>query len=78
MEADHRRGDDVPAWFLDTDYNATRCFHVCQAFFPRTGAWDNLKSALRADYDESLWDHLGGTTRRRSRPGSTAGRGEGD
>src|SRR5208337_4210078 len=34
---DHRKGDDVPAWFLDTDYNGL-CFHVCQAFFPRTGA----------------------------------------
>ena len=42
---EHRRGDDVPAWFLDTDYNGL-CFHVSQAFFPRTGAWDNLKKAL--------------------------------
>ena len=32
MEADHHRGDDVPAWFLDTDYNGLG-FHVCQAFF---------------------------------------------
>ena len=44
MEVDHRMGHDVPAWFLDTDYNDL-CFHVCQAFFPRTGAWDNLKKA---------------------------------
>ena len=36
MEVDPRRGDDVPAWFLDTDYNDL-CFHVSQAFFPRTG-----------------------------------------
>jgi adenine-specific DNA-methyltransferase len=35
---------------------------VCQAFFPRTGAWDNLKRELRAEYEESLWDHLAGTT----------------
>jgi adenine-specific DNA-methyltransferase len=62
MEATHRPGADVPAWFLDTDYNANRCFRVCQAFFPKTGAWDNLKRALRAEYDESLWDHLSGTT----------------
>jgi adenine-specific DNA-methyltransferase len=62
MEADHRPGAEVPAWFLDTDYDANRCFRVCQAFFPKTSAWDNLKRALRADYDESLWGHLSGTT----------------
>ena len=57
MEVEHRSGDDVPAWFLDTDYNGL-CFHVCQAFFPRTSAWDNLKKSLRAIYEESVWDHL--------------------
>jgi adenine-specific DNA-methyltransferase len=62
MNTDHTPGSDVPAWVLDTDYDGTRCFRVCQAFFPRTGAWDNLKRALRAEYDESLWDHLSGTT----------------
>ncbi len=61
METLHRNGDDVPAWLLDTDYNGL-CFHVCQAFFPRTAAWDDLKRALRAEYAESLWDHLAGTT----------------
>ena len=59
MEVDHRAGDDVPAWFLVTDYNDL-CFHVTQAFFPRTGAWDNLKRALKAEYDETVWDHLSG------------------
>ncbi len=61
MEVHHRRGDDVPAWFLDTDYNGL-CFHVSQAFFPRTSAWDNLKKALKGEYEESVWDHLAGTT----------------
>src|SRR5204863_7014632 len=61
METVHRHGDDVPVWLLDTDYNGL-VFHVTQAFFPRTGAWDNLKKALRADYEESVWDHLAGTT----------------
>ncbi len=61
MEVDHRWGHDVPAWFLDTDYNDL-CFHVCQAFFPRTSAWDNLKKALKGEYEESVWDHLSGTT----------------
>lgn len=60
MEVAHRRGDDVPAWFLDTDYNG-RVFHVTQAFFPRTGAWEGLKKALKGDYDEAVWDHLAGT-----------------
>src|SRR5438552_1189619 len=60
METQHRSGNDVPAWFLDTDYNDL-CFHVCQAFFPRTSAWDNLKKALKGDYSESVWDHLAGT-----------------
>ena len=43
MDSDHREGQDVPAWFLDTDYNGL-CFHVCQAFFPRTSAWEGLKA----------------------------------
>ena len=60
MDVDHRKGDDVPAWFLDTDYNGL-CFHVSQAFFPRTSAWDNLKRALKTTHEESVWDHLAGT-----------------
>jgi len=61
MVVDHRSGDDVPAWFVDTDYNGL-CFHVSQAFFPRTGAWGDLRKALKGDYDDSVWDHLAGTT----------------
>jgi len=60
MELDNRSGGDVPVWFLDTDYNGL-CFHVCQAFFPRTGAWDSLKKALKGTHEESVWDHLAGT-----------------
>jgi adenine-specific DNA-methyltransferase len=61
MDIDTRSGLDVPAWFLDTDYNGM-VFRVCQAFFPRTQAWDNLKRALKADFDESVWAHLAGDT----------------
>ena len=61
MEVVHRSGEDVPAWFLDIDYNDL-CFHVSQAFFPRTGAWNNLKKALKSEYEESVWDHLSGKT----------------
>ena len=60
LDVHHRKGDDVPAWFLDADYNGL-CFHTSQAFFPRTGAWDNLKRALKGEYEESVWDHLAGT-----------------
>jgi adenine-specific DNA-methyltransferase len=59
-EAVHSKGDDVPAWFLDTDYNGL-CFLVSQAFFPRTSAWESLKKALRTDYEATVWDHLAGT-----------------
>jgi adenine-specific DNA-methyltransferase len=62
MEVDHRSGNDVPAWFLDGDYNESAHFKVSQAFFPRTGAWNDLRKALKADYDDSVWDHLAGTT----------------
>jgi adenine-specific DNA-methyltransferase len=60
FEATHRDGDDVPAWLLDTAWNGLS-FHVSQAFFPRTSAWDNLKKVLKTDFDESVWDHLSGT-----------------
>jgi adenine-specific DNA-methyltransferase len=60
MEVEHRAASDVPAWFLDTDYNGL-CFHVCQAFFPRTSAWENLSKALKSNYEESIWEHLAGT-----------------
>jgi adenine-specific DNA-methyltransferase len=60
MDSISLEGKEVPAWFLDSDYNELS-FHVSQAFFPGTGAWDNLKRALRAEYAESVWDHLNGT-----------------
>ena len=61
MEALHLAGNDVPAWFLDTDYNGM-VFRVRQAFFPRTGAWENLKRALKYQFEDSVWEHLAGTT----------------
>jgi adenine-specific DNA-methyltransferase len=60
MEVSHASGDDVPAWFLDTDYNGM-CFHVSQAFFPRTSEWDKLKKALKGEFEDSVWEHLAGT-----------------
>lgn len=60
MDSGHRVRGDVPAWLLDTDYNGL-CFHVCQAFFPRTSARDGLKRSLRGKFDDSVWTHLSGT-----------------
>ena len=68
MEVHHRTGDDVPAWLLDTDYNGL-CFHVCQAFFPRTAAWDSLKKALKGEYEDEVWEHLAGTVSTPFEPG---------
>jgi adenine-specific DNA-methyltransferase len=68
METVHRHGDDVPAWLLDTDYNGL-VFHVTHAFFPWTGAWDALMKALKGEYEESVWDHLAGTTSAPFEPG---------
>jgi len=60
FETTHRGGADVPAWLLDTAWNGL-AFHVSQAFFPRTSAWDNLRKALKADLEDTVWDHLSGT-----------------
>jgi len=68
MEVRHQKGDDVPAWFLDTDYNGLS-FHVSQAFFPRTEAWDNLRKALKGEFEESVWAHLAGDTSAPFEPG---------
>ncbi|MDT9197044.1 site-specific DNA-methyltransferase [Limnospira sp. PMC 1042.18] len=60
MEVESQPGKNVPAWFLDTDYNGL-CFHVNQAFFPRTSAWEGIKKALKGTYDDEVWEHLAGT-----------------
>jgi adenine-specific DNA-methyltransferase len=61
MEVTSLTESDIPAWFLDSDYNG-RCFRVSQAFFPKTEAWESLRKALKADFDDSVWDHLRGIT----------------
>jgi adenine-specific DNA-methyltransferase len=60
MDVDHQQAKNVPAWFLDTDYNSLS-FHVNQAFFPRTSAWESIQKALKGTYEDSVWEHLAGT-----------------
>jgi adenine-specific DNA-methyltransferase len=61
MENESEPGSNVPAWLLDSDYNGL-CFRATQVFFPRTSAWDALKRSLKAEFEDSVWEHLAGTT----------------
>ncbi len=56
-EATARTRNDVAAWFLDHDYDG-ECFHVCQAFFPKTDGWDKLAKALKGTLDDELLENL--------------------
>jgi adenine-specific DNA-methyltransferase len=68
MDVAHLSGGDVPAWFLDTDYTEM-CFLVSQAFFPRTSAWEALKKSLGDEFEDTVWEHLAGTTSAPFEPG---------
>jgi adenine-specific DNA-methyltransferase len=55
------RGEDVAAWFLDTDYDGMT-FHICQAFFPGDhDAWVKLQKALRAQIAPDVFENMRGT-----------------
>jgi adenine-specific DNA-methyltransferase len=60
METESLGGANVPCWMLDTDYDGL-CFYASQVFFPKTSAWDNLQRSLKANFDDSVWEHLAGT-----------------
>ena len=65
----HTRGEDVAAWFLDTDYDGMT-FHICQAFFPGApDAWDKLQRALRAQIDPEAFAKMRGTASFPFKPG---------
>ena len=54
-------GDQVAAWFLDTDYDGAT-FHICQAFFPGdSDAWRRLQRALKATIDAEVFERMRGT-----------------
>ena len=55
------KGDDVPAWFLDSDYDG-RTFCITQAFFPRQDAWKNLARDLKRVVDANAFEAFKGTT----------------
>jgi len=60
-EAHSSRGEDVAAWFLDTDYDG-KTFHISQAFFPGDSkAWEKLKRALKAQIDPEAFEQMRGT-----------------
>lgn len=60
METDEIKGDNLPCWMLDTNYNGM-AFFASQVFFPRTSAWDNLQKSLKGQFADSVWEHLAGT-----------------
>ncbi|RYU60899.1 site-specific DNA-methyltransferase [Methylolobus aquaticus] len=60
METDCIEAENLPCWMLDTNYNGM-VFCASQVFFPKTGAWDNLQKSLKADFSDSVWEHLAGT-----------------
>ncbi|MCR4437697.1 MAG: hypothetical protein QHJ34_01465 [bacterium] len=60
-EAQSTRGEDVAAWFLDTDYDG-KTFKIAQAFFPGDpDAWDKLQRALKAQIDPEAFEKMRGT-----------------
>lgn len=67
-EIELRRAEELPAWFLDTDYDGC-CFVPSEAFFPRTGAWDRVGRALSRTVTEKTRRHLAGGVSSRFRPG---------
>ncbi len=61
METESIHAENLPCWMLDTDYNGM-VFMARQVFFPKTSAWSNLQKSLKAKFDDSVWEHLAGTT----------------
>lgn len=62
-------GQDVAAWFLDTDYDGMT-FHICQAFFPSDpNAWEKLQRALKATIPKEIFDQMRGTISFPFKPG---------
>ena len=68
-EVESARGENVAAWFLDTDYDGMT-FHICQAFFPGNGkAWNKLQRALKAQIAPDAFEQMRGTKSFPFKPG---------
>lgn len=56
--------EEVPAWFLDEDYDGYT-FRICQAFFPKEATaknpWDKLENVLRGVVDKEKMEMFRGT-----------------
>lgn len=61
MDTESVEPENLPCWMLDTSYNGM-AFCASQVFFPRTSAWDNLQKSLKGQFNDSVWEHLAGTT----------------
>ena len=63
---------DIPAWFLDDDYDGYT-FRICQAFFPNEATaknpWDKLQNALRGMVDEERMEMFRGNRSSPFKPG---------
>jgi adenine-specific DNA-methyltransferase len=68
-EVHSTRGEDVAAWFLDTDYDG-KTFHICQAFSPATPPpGRNFSGALKAQIDAEAFERMRGTVSFPFQPG---------
>ncbi|MER3417529.1 MAG: hypothetical protein C4297_15205, partial [Gemmataceae bacterium] len=57
-EVHSTHGEDVAAWFLDTDYDG-KTFKISQAFFPGDpDAWEKLQRALKAQIDPEAFEKM--------------------
>jgi adenine-specific DNA-methyltransferase len=69
-EVTSRNQDAIAAWLLDHDYDGS-VFHVNQAFFTRTDAWEALGKSLKDTIDESVVETMHSFTSLPFRPGSS-------
>ncbi len=67
-EVTSRSQDEIAAWFLDHDYDGS-VFHVNQAFFTRSDAWEALGKTLRSIIDEEVVDSMHSFTSLPFKPG---------
>jgi hypothetical protein len=68
-EVHSTRGEDVAAWFLDTDYDG-KTFKISQAFFPGDpDAWEKLQRALKAQIAPEAFEQMRGTVSFSFQPG---------